>query len=388
MQRYLLFFVALLFFPTVALAARGPATFTAGRSLVTASSSPWNVYLAGVSVVSTAPVAGDLSAIGGSVVTTAPVSGDELILAGSAGSRSSITGDLRVAAGSVAVDGPVSGDLVAAGFSVNNSGRTRGSTFIIAMNTTLSGGADGPVTIYGNNVSLSGDFAGNVTIVAAGRVSINANTVIRGKLSYEAPEEAVIHASAKILGGIEYKNASYLPDAGTSRMLALLSLGFFLFAHMLGALILAGLLAGLFPRLADAIVELAYTGRPRRILLTMLLGFAILVATPVLILLLALTFVGISLALLLLVLYALLVVLSLLYAGILIGGMFARRFAKREITLWHDGMLGMLVLLLIALVPYAGLFAALVFALFSAGALLQIFFYSAFPHEDHTPELL
>ena len=245
-----------------------------------------------------------------------------------------------------------------------------------------------PVIIYGNNISLAGDFAGNVTLVATGHVSLAVDTLIRGKLSYEAPEEEIFPASVTIIGGIKYTNASYLPDAGTSRILAFVSIGFFLFVRILGALILAGLLAGLFPSLAEAVALRAYEERPRRILLTMLLGFAILVAAPILIMLLALTFVGIGLALLLLILYALLVLFALLYAGILLGSMFARRFQKRETVLWHDGVLGMLALSLVALVPVFGLFVVLILSLFTAGALLLIFFHFAFPHEEHTPELL
>ena len=120
----------------------------------------------------------------------------------------------------------------------------------------------------------------------------------------------------------------------------------------------------------------------------MLLGFGILVATPVLIILLTLTFVGIGLALLLLVLYALLVLLALLYAGIFIGSLFARRFRGRSEVLWRDGMLGTLALSLIAFIPFVGLFIIILLTVFVAGALLQIFFHFAFPHEEQTIELI
>lgn len=388
MQRILLTMFVVLLIPTSAYGARGPASFSVERSLIVASSSPGNVYSAGVSVVNTAPVAGDLLSVGGSIVVTAPVQGDVLLLAGSVSSRSSVVGDLRAAGGRVTIEGTVTGDLIASGYSVHDSARTQGSTFIVAADVVLSNGAAGPVIIYGNNVSLAGDFTHNVKLVVIGRVLIAPGTTIRGKLLYEAPEEAVIPASTKVLGGIEYTNASYLPDAGTSRILALVSIGFFLFARILGALILAGLLAGLFPRLAEAIASRAHEERSRSMLLTMLLGFAILVATPILIGLLALTLVGIGLALLLSIVYALLVLFSLLYAGILLGSMFARRFRKREIVLWRDGVFGMLALSLIALVPVIGLYVVLILALFTAGALLLIFFHFAFPHEEGTPELL
>ena len=104
--------------------------------------------------------------------------------------------------------------------------------------------------------------------------------------------------------------------------------------------------------------------------------------------LLSLTFVGLGLALLLDILYALLALLAVVYAGIFIGCVLVRRYLHRDTVLWHDGVFGMLVLSLIALVPIVGFLIALLLTVFSAGALLQIFFHFAFPHEEHTPEML
>ena len=389
-MRYAPFLLALCFLPTSVFAARAvaPATFSAAQSLVAASSSPGNAYVAGASVVLTAPVAGDFSAFGGSVITAAPVEGDDLILAGTVGSRAAVAGDFRAAGGSIDVGQSVAGDLFALGFSVRDVGRVGGSIFIVAADTTLAGGAAGPVTVYGNNVSLSGDFASNVKIIAGGRVSIAPGTVIHGTLSYEAPVEAVIPPSTVIDGGVTYTNTSYLPDTNTSRTLALASLGFFLIARILGALILAGLLAGLFPTFAGTVIDRAATERLRDILLALLLGFAIIVATPIVIVLLTLTFVGIGIALLILILYALLMLLALMYASILVGGILVRRFFARERVLWHDGVFGMTVLSLVSLVPFIGFPVVLLCTLFSAGTLLQLFFHFAFPHEEQTPELL
>ncbi|MCX6787341.1 MAG: hypothetical protein NTY93_02340 [Candidatus Kaiserbacteria bacterium] len=388
MNRFLpILFISLLI-PASALAANTPASFSAARSILTESPSPGNVYAAGASVVMTAPVAGDFSAIGGSITTAAPVAGDVLLLAGSLSSRAPIAGDLRVAGGSITIEKPVAGDLVAFGLSVYDSGRAGGSIFIVALNTSLTNGASGPVTIYGNNISLAGDFTGNVKVVASGRVALAPNTTIHGALSYEAPEKAIIPASATIVGDITYRDVSYLPNAGTSRALAFISVGFFLFVRILGALILAGLLAGLFPRLAEVITERAYTARLRAILLTMLLGFAVLAATPILLMLLALTFVGVGVALLVFIVYALVVFLALLYSGILLGGIFARRYARRETARWYDGVFGMLALSFIALVPFIGPLAMLLLTTFSTGALLLVFFNFAFPREGQTSELL
>lgn len=389
MRHSLLIAITSFFLPLSVYAVGMPdSSFIAARSLLSASSSPGNIYAAGASVVFTAPIDGDLSAFGGSVVSAAPVAGDTLFLAGSVQSRAQIGGDMRAMGGSITIEKPIEGDLVASGFSVFDTSRIEGSVFIVAANASLEGGAFGPVTVYGNNVHLAGDFKGDVHIVASGRLALAPGTMIRGSLVYEAPEPANIPPTVTISGENTYTNASYLPDIGTSRTLALISVGFFIFARILGALILAGLLAGLFPKLAKKIVERAYTKSPQSILLTALLGFAAFVATPVLAVILVLTFVGIGLALLLLIAYLCVSFLSFLYAGILLGGLYARRFLLREIVLWRDGVIGMLALSLIALVPVVGPLVVASFVFFAAGALLLIFFHFAFSREAHTPEIL
>lgn len=373
---------------THAIAARAPASFVAAQSILATSSSPGNAYVAGVSVVLTAPVEGDFAAFGGSIIAAAPITGDNLLFAGSIRSRASVGGDVRALGGTIKIDEPVKGDIVAFGYTVEDSGRAGGSVFVAGANTSITNGAVGPVTIYGNNIFLAGDFLHDVTIFASGRVTLAASTTISGVLSYEAPEPATIPSSARVAGGIQYTNASYLPDIGTSRILLLLNIGFFLFVRVLGALLLAGLLAGLFPRLAERVVDRAYAPRKRSILLTMLLGFAIFVATPIFSVLLLLTFVGSGLAILLGIVYMLLMLLSMLYAGILLGGIFARSYARRDTVLWRDGALGMLALSLITLIPVVGAVIVFLLMLFVAGALLQISFHFAFSGEGQTTELL
>lgn len=358
-----------------------PVLFSAAQSVVADSSAPGNAYAAGASVVLTAPVAGDFIAGGGSLVTAAPVSGDALLLGGSVDSRAPVEGDLRVVGGNVEIDRPVAGDLLAIGYAVRTSGHVVGNMFIVAANAIVQNGASGPVTIYANNVVLGGEFTGDVQVVAGGKVTLAPNTHINGTLSYDAPEEATVADTAVVDGDVVYTNVSYLPSVGAFHTLAFLSLGFFLVARVVGALILAGLLAGLFPRCAELIVARVSEARPRDIFLTLLLGFAVVVATPVIIILFALTFIGVGLAILLGLVYALALLLAFFYAGIAIGGVVARRFAVRDRIVWHDGVLGMAAFSIISLIPYIGSWLAVLAWLFALGALLRVFFSFTFPGE-------
>lgn len=376
----------LLLAPASAFAA--VSSFSADRSLITASSSPGNAYAAGASVIIAAPVGGDLSAVAGTLVVTTPIAGDALVAGGSVHTRARITGDLRAFGGSITVERPIGGDFSAIGFSVHGGARPSGSVFIIAARTDLVSGASGPVMIYGNDISLAGDFGSDVTLMASGRVTLAASTTIAGTLRYEAPEPAVIPESVRIAGGIEYASTSYLPNSEVAHRLAVASLGIFLLARIVGALILAGLLAGLFPKLAEAISHRAATASARTVLLTMLLGFAALVATPIFLLLMALTFVGIGIALLLLICYALLTLLAYLYAGIVIGSQLARRFGERTGVLWRDGVLGMLALSVIGLIPILGWIIVFLITTFTAGSLILLFFHFAFPKDSRKSDLV
>lgn len=368
--------------------AAGPTSFSAGRSLLLATSTPGNAYITGAAVTLTAPVGGDLIASGGSVVIAGPVAGDAFVAGGSVSARSAVAGDMRAVGGSVHVDGPIAGDLVAFGASVEVANGAAHTLMLAGATVNVTDGSQGPVTIYGNTVNLGGTFMGDVHIYSSGKVTLAPNTVINGTMRYEAPEPATIPATAKLTGGAKYTNASYLPNAEASRALAVASITIFLIVKLVGALILAGLFAGLFPRFAQAVSARAHQATIRRVLLTALLGFAVVVATPVLMTLLALTFIGLGLAFFLFVGYIALIALGFLYAGILVGGVGARRFLHRETVRWHDGVFGMLALMIISLVPVIGPTIVSLLSLYTTGVLLQLFFRFAFPHEDETPALV
>ncbi|HEY4522825.1 MAG TPA: hypothetical protein VJK73_00420 [Candidatus Paceibacterota bacterium] len=380
--------VLALYLGAVATVHAAPTAEAPGARSPGAPVSSSNAYEVGASVIIVAPVAEDLTAVGGTIVEAAEVAGDALLVGGSVAVRAAVRGDLRLLAGHATIEQPIAGDLAALALRLNVEAPVTGSVLVGALRAVLTGGAAGPVVMYGNAITLGGDFAGDVRVVAGDRLTLLPGTKINGSLTYQAPVPATIPQSATVAGGVSYTAASYLPGAGVSKTLALVSIGIFLFARVLASLILAGLLAGLFPRFAEAVIDEVYGRRMRHFLLTALLGFAAAVATPILILLLALTFIGLGLAILLAIVYALLILLALVYAGILTGGAFARRFFYRDHVRWSDGVLGTLALSLVALVPVIGVLIVLVLASLAAGALLQIAFRFAFLHTDETEPLV
>lgn len=378
-MKHTLFFAAAIFLVPVGLLA---ATIETSRNpLVVSEPLAGNAYLFGPDISVAAPVAGDLAAAGGSVVVSVPISGDVLVAGGSIETRKPVSGDLRAFGGRITVDDRIAGDLVLAGGSIVVH-TAPSFAWIAGGAVTIDAGAKGPVTIYGATIQLSGAFDGDVKAVASDKVTLAPDTHIRGRFEYDAPQQADIPASVVIDGGVAYTGKSYLPTTGEARTFALAGAGIFFIVRLLAALIAVGLVAGLFPHLAQSVADAALGKSIRRFALLALLGFGILIATPVLVLLLLVTFAGAGVALILLAAYALLLMLSYLFAAIIAGAALARSIAKRPLVLWRDAVLGMLALSMIALVPIFGWIAFFVLIAAAAGSIALLFFRFAFKNEE------
>lgn len=354
------------------------ATLAADDSVNVSVSPTDNAYLAGTEVRVNAALPADLLVAAGTLLLTAPVAGDALVAAGTVDLAAPVAGDVRAAGGRVVIEGDVGGDVAVLGGVVSITGR--GKEVRAAGGTVeITKGAAGPVTVYGGSVYLSGEFAGDVSVVASDHITLGEGTVIAGVFEYNAPQEASIPGSAVITGGIRYTgSAAFLPTAEEAKTFALAGVGVFLVVRLVALMLAAGLLAGLFPVFSRRLAEETLTHSWKRFVLLMLLGFALMVATPVLIILLLATFVGIGIALLVGAAYLLALLMAYLFAALLAGALVMRFFAKRLSVSWKSAILGTLILYLLGFIPGVGFFFGFILAAASLGALGLLFFRFAF----------
>ncbi len=357
------------------------ATLLSAQNVDIASSTPDNTYLFGGQVRVDSPLPADLCAAAATLTVAAPVTGEALLAGGTVDVQRPVASDLRAIGGRINVDDSVGGDLLLGGGVISVYGKPK-NAYILGGTVTMAGGADGPVTIYGADVTLSGTYAGDVMVVASDNVTVNPGTVIHGSFRYNAPVQASIPASAQVMGGVNYiGQAGWLPTTKQAETFATAGIWIFWLVRLTAAVVAAGLIAGLFPVLADRVVEATLRRTTERFVLFTLLGFAGFIATPVLILFLSISFVGIGVALLLLSAYVLFLLLACIYAGIVTGAMVMRFFKKRFVVSWRVAILGVVVLSVIGSLPYVGFMIALVLAAASGGALLSIMYRFAFRRE-------
>ncbi len=354
------------------------STLETGRTLVLSDVSTGNAYLSGTDITVVAPLAGDLLAAGATIFANGPIAGDAMLAGGTIRIEKPVAGDVRAFGGEVSVLAPVAGDLILAGGTVIASSTATDTR--IAGGTVRLTGSGGPVVMYGSDITLAGTFNGDVTVEASDHITVTDGTQVRGTLRYNAPEEIVVPSTATIDGGATYIGSSaFLPSSEEAHTFAVAGATILFIVHLAAVLVLAGLMAGLFPVFTERVVERTLTGRSAgSFVLLALLGFGIFVAAPVLIFILLLSFVGIGVALILLAAYALFLILAYVYAGILAGAALGSRLMRRHVVTWKEAVLGMLVLYLIGVIPVLGPLVKFVLMMAAGGAIAALGYTAAF----------
>lgn len=361
------------------------ATLTSARTVVVSEPVSENLYVAGSDVTLAAPLGGDLVASGGTLSVSSTIAGDAALAGGKVEVRKAVQGDVRAVAGELFVDGAISGDLVAAAGTIFAS-TTATDMHLLGVSVRVAG-SGGNVMVYGADVYLSGLLKGDVLVTASDKVFIAEGTQILGSLKYDAPQQVVVPASAVVRDGVTYTGSSaFLPTNEEAKRFALAGAGVLLIVRILAIVIAAGVVAGLFPSLAAMVVERTLRRTPRTAALFALLGFATVVATPVLILFLLISVVGFALAVILTALYVLLLMLAYLYAGLIAGAALSRALFKKDRISWRTAVLGTLALTVVSSVPVLGMVVVCLLTSAALGALIAIAYRAGFSRGNNPLE--
>lgn len=313
-------------------------------------------------------IAGDATVLGGRVIVVADVAGDSLVAGGSVDTDGRVSGKLRIIGGKIDSGAVVEGDLLAAGGKVVllEGSTVHGNAWVAGGSARVSGTVSGELRVAARRVEIAGEVLGRVLIDAV-EVEILPTAVIRGDFLYRSAAEADIHPEAQVLGDIMFER-SETPHRVVGWWFATAGLaGLAVFG---GLILLGAVLLSVFPNVSLSAAR-TIGGRPWPALG---LGFAVLVACPVLILILMATVIGIPLAIFLIALYVAAVFSALLVAALAIGLRGARLFRRAgDGALWKRLLVlagGLLALGLLILIPFFGVLVLLAALAFGLGALL------------------
>jgi len=300
--------------PALALEARSGGTVTIDQA------TDDDVFVSGGTISVDAPV-GSLLAAGGQITVNAPVKGDVIAAGGQITINSEVGGKVVAAGGTVTVNGKVGTNAVITGGTVS-----LGNTATVGRDALLSGGT----------VTNAGNVAGKLTV----RSNTFDNTGSAGSLDVELRERST-------LGG------------------AFLSIFSILFT--IGLLILGIILIVIAPGKYRAVEE-GVTSSPVIAAVTGLVAFF---AGFILVILLAITLIGLPIALLLGLLILAGILLSTLFTSSALG-QWIGRLLKRTFPDLAAFVIGFIILNLLYRIPVAGVIILAIAVILGFGALLRV----------------
>ena len=348
----------------VASAAEFVSPDKSGQVSISASQNPKNLYTAGGQVTVDSPVTGDLTVAGGNLILNGTVSGGLLAAGGNVSTNGAISGTARIAGGSLNINSPVGGDLVIGGgnISIRESSAVGGDLIAGGGNITINAPVNGNVKIGGGMVYINSRINGTVDVIASNGLTFGPNADVSNVVHYRGPDQAKVDSAAKV-ANIQFTK---LEQRNKKAAAGLITLGTLI---QLAALLIIGFLLLHFRRHSFTETAAYIRSHPWA---SLGIGLLSIIVTPIIAILLFVTFVGYYLGILLLVSFALMLLLNTIFAFLFLGHFVLKLFNRSALTFpnWQIVILGVVLWELIKFIPIIGWIILAIIYLLSFGALV------------------
>jgi len=318
-----------------------------------------DLYASNGDVTIRAPVNGDLVAAGQRVTVDGKVTGDVLVAARHVEISSEVGDDVRAAGQHIRVTSPITGHIVAAGQTVTISKPVGDWAWLAGNSVDILDEVGGELKVFAQEITINSKISGNAELIGE-NLSLGPKAIVLGDLTWRSNNEADIDPSARIDG--EFAKES-LPDY----MDELETDGAFFFTLRL--IVAVAVLFLLFSRSMRATSD-RIAAQPG---LSVMLGFVVLVVTPVLAIVLLFTQIGAWLGLGLLGTYFVVLLLGLLAGLFSLSDLALRRFRPNP-AVWQALIAILIAVIAVGLltyIPILGTLLVLAIWLLGLGALCR-----------------
>ncbi len=318
---------------------------------------------------------GDLYVAGGNVTLDGTVNGDLLIAGGNVSLEGTVSQDVRAAGGQIMISGEIGRNLTVIGGNIrlSENGQVDGSVVGAGGNLVLKGPVGGDVYLGTGNLEIDNQIDGNVQ-TWVGRLAVSPQAVITGDLTYWSSQEASIQEGAEITGEVTQKEPKvsgvkeedvqkFAEQFGKQAPKIRAGFSFFRF---ISSLIVGLLLIKFYPNFAKNGLE-QLQEKPWA---SLGIGFAFLFLTPIVLVTVMITLIGLPLAMVLGFIYG----LSLYFAKFLItlwAGKWILNKVGSESSLGWAMLIGLAVFNLLILIPFISFWVKLFTMLFGLGVLVN-----------------
>lgn len=302
-------------------------------------------------------VDGDLIVFARDVEVNGHVTGDILDFSQELRMNGTVDGNVRVCSHSVIVNGTIGKNLMILGHTleVGEKSKSGGSTTVLAQDAELDGSSHGDLLALAGQVEMEGQIGGDAKI-RAGNLTIGPTAQVMGRIKFTGPNQPEVASGAKLGAPIEVTVQRMTPDYTTWT--------FYLHAMFKwGAAFLLGMVWFL---LAPGIFIDA-TQAANKAGLSMGIGLLFLVGVPVASFIACVTIVGLGLGIVTFLIYIVAVYASQIFVGAWLGEKLLGTGIGIGPVLARLA-LGLAILRVIRMIPFAGWFSIWVVIVWGLGA--------------------
>lgn len=271
------------------------------------------------------------------------------------------------AGNSIEVNGIVNKDTFIAGniIKIKDKANLKRDVVIAGADIELNGKVGRNISIYASSVSLKGStIEGNVKI-SANTVNIDKDTIINGDLYY--PSDAEVNIDKKSVKGEIIKTDAI--NENDDSFVTLMMGKFWSFMSLILIFAVISLAASkIFTNIQDEYSKFDFN----KGLETFTKGLLFVILVPIIIFILFLMSIGIPLALILLAFYFIIMYLSVIFTGYLIGYKLWQRFFNNDINMLVVGIFGLAILFVLNLIPGINFIVSLLSLIIGIGIIYDV----------------
>ena len=318
-------------------------------------------YASGGIVSLSGRVEGDMYTVAGSFTNNGAINGDLSVAAGTVQMHASVADDVRVVGGEVVVAGTVGGDLVVFGgvLKVLSTAKVDGDILFFGGDLQVLGPVEGDIMGMAENVRVD-TYVGGAIDVTATRLALGDRAEVVGDVRYVSNNELVRSQNAVVVGEVVQNTAPVEGEVSEENVVI------FCIILLFSALILQLLLRQQLQRHANELTgNLGMAG---------LIGLAVLILAPVLIVIAIVSMLGTLIGLILLALFFLLLFGAAVFTSVLLGGLISKYHKGQTMfnVLYTVG--GACIVQLLLLIPVIGHTLAMVVFFLALGVLTRRLF--------------
>lgn len=346
----ILLLAVILFLPIFALQAADEenkrTVFVASDETITG-----NLLAASERVVVDGTISGDLIVAATYITVTGRVEGDIIAIGQDINIEGEVGGNIRVIASSVYINSLVSRNLnvLASTFIIGKDSRIGWDVISAAVDTTVRGNIIGSLSSYSQNIFISGKIGKNANLKLysskEGALIVDNNATINGDFNYSANNELILENASAISGEVTFnkideQTRTPISSWLWSRLFSLLSLLF------IGSIFVFFLSSASQSVIQRATSKTGYS---------ILIGAAAFLIIPPLVIISALTIIGLPLSLILLCLWLAFIFIGKAMAALILGDVIIKKLFKKEYShLFWPLLIGVIILALLFSIPWFG----------------------------------